>query len=142
MYSIRHFLTIKAPQTMVYKALTTQEGLSQWWTRETCAAPVVGSIAVLQFANGYTKRLKVTVLEPEHRVEWFCENAHEEWVGTRFWFDLSDHDGETFVQFAQEGWCEQTDWYARCNHDWGKYMQSLKQYCETGKGVPFQEQSV
>ena len=29
------------------------------------------------------------------------------------------------------------EFYAHCNFQWGKYLVSLKEYCETGKGFPF-----
>jgi hypothetical protein len=30
------------------------------------------------------------------------------------------------------------DFYANCNFHWGFYLQSLKDFCESGKGKPFQ----
>ncbi|MEJ2536416.1 MAG: hypothetical protein P8048_05090 [Calditrichia bacterium] len=45
MEEIRHFLNIKSSPEKVYRAITEQEGLASWWTRETIAKPQIGSIA-------------------------------------------------------------------------------------------------
>ncbi len=42
MADIRHWVGIAAPQTRVYQAVATREGLSGWWTREVDGDPGVG----------------------------------------------------------------------------------------------------
>ncbi len=138
MADIRHLFTINAPASKVYKAITDQEGLANWWTKETKAEPTVGSIAEFRFGERYLNRMRITSLVPDKKVTWECIQGDREWVGTRFVFDLEEREGKTLVRFAHTNWNEATDFYARCNYHWGHYMVSLKNYCETGKGTPYQ----
>jgi uncharacterized protein YndB with AHSA1/START domain len=63
MKSICHRLQIQAPVEKVYEALTTQEGLSGWWTPDTIAKPETGSIARFTF-DDYFKEMKIEELKP------------------------------------------------------------------------------
>jgi hypothetical protein len=82
--------------------------------------------------------MKVTRLEPDRAVEWQCLDGDDEWIGTTFWFHLEEKDGRTTLRFTHGRWRESTDFLASCNYQWGSYMRSLKRYCETGEGSPFQ----
>jgi uncharacterized protein YndB with AHSA1/START domain len=137
MPDMRHLVTINAPAGVVYRAITEPKGLAAWWTQETVAQPKVGAILEFTFGDEYHDKMRVTDLAPNRRVEWECIEGHEEWVGTRFTFDLEEKDGATVVRFAHTDWAAATDFYALCNTTWGYYMLSLKTYCETGKGTPF-----
>jgi uncharacterized protein YndB with AHSA1/START domain len=137
MAELKHLVEINAPASKVYRALTEQEGLAGWWTLETVAEPKVGGILELTFGDKYYDKMRVTGLEPNRRVEWECIQGHEEWVGTTFVFDLEEKDGTTALRFTQGNWRAATDFFALCNTTWGYYMQSIKEYCETGTGKPF-----
>ena len=137
MAEIRHYLLIRARPGVVYRALTEQSGLAAWWTRETVAEPRVGSIAEFKFGDRYHNKMTLTALEPDRRVEWECFEGDKEWVGTRFVFELEEKEGRTILRFGQLDWRQETDFFALCNTTWAHYMQSLKQYCETGEGTPF-----
>ncbi len=139
MSEIRHLLKINTPASAVYQALTHQAGLQQWWTPETTAMPVVGSVNEFNFGPKYHNKMKVIRLEPDRAVEWECLEGDKEWIGTTFHFLLEeDDDGQSTLRFTHGNWREPTDFLAHCNYKWGYYMRSLKFYCETGKGTPFQ----
>ena len=140
MPDIKHLVTIEAPVGTVYKAVTEQAGLAGWWTKETVAGFKVGSILEFKFGDKYHNKMRLTKLEENRRVEWECFEGDKEWVGTTFTFDLEAKDGKTVLRFSQDGWRAGTDFYALCNTTWAFYMQSLKSYCETGKGTPFPEE--
>lgn len=53
--SIYQRLLIKVPVEKVYEALTTQEGLTGWWTPDTIAKPEKGSILRFGFGPDYFK---------------------------------------------------------------------------------------
>ncbi len=139
MEHIRHYLTINAPVQKVYDAFTTQEGLSNWWTKETIAKPEEGFLNEFMFGDAGHEKMRVTRLEPNKSVHWTCEEGSPEWVGTNFSFDLSEKDEKTILQFAHKDWREATEFYAICNYHWGYFMHSLKNLCETGKGTPYPE---
>ena len=93
---------------------------------------------LLQFDFGDYKgpTFKVTELEPNERLIWECVSDHG-WLGHTFIFELDQNDGKTRIRFSHNGWEEQSDFYAGCSFSWGRYMQSLRQYCETGNGEAF-----
>ncbi len=137
MAAIRHQFTIDAPAATVYAALTEQRGLAGWWTLETIAEPVVGSVAEFIFGDTYHDKMRVTRLESDLRVEWECFAGHEQWLGTTFVFDLEARGEQTIVRFTHGDWRDATEYLAICNYHWGFYLRSLKAYCETGKGEPY-----
>ena len=137
MAEIKHFLSIKASSEKVYRAITEQEGLASWWTRETIAKPQIGSIAEFKFGDRYHNKMRIIRLESQKIVEWECLMGDKEWIGTTFRFELIPDKENTNLRFTHGKWKEMTDFFASCNFQWGHYMRSLKDYCETGKGEPF-----
>ena len=137
MAEIKFLLTIRAPSEVVYKAITEQNGLAGWWTLDTIAEPVVGSIAEFRFGDIYHNKMRILRLVANKEAEWECIQGDKEWIDTRFIFDLEDKGDFTVLRFAHTHWQKTTDFYASCNYHWGRYMVSRKDYCETGKGDPF-----
>jgi uncharacterized protein YndB with AHSA1/START domain len=135
MADIRHKLVIKAPPEKVYEGITTQEGLADWWCKQTTANPQVGFVNTFTFGNSRSE-MKVTELTPHKRVEWQCISSIDEWVDTKISFDLEEKDGRTILRFAHSSWREVTDLFDGCNYDWARFMTSLKSLCETGNGTP------
>ena len=139
MPSIKHYLLIKVQPEKVYTALSKTEGLCGWWTVEAKADESVGGTAEFIFGERYYNKMKITNLLKNKKVEWKCLEGDKEWIGTTFLFDLEEKDGSTILRFSHNNWKEETDFFASCNYNWGYYMKSLKQYCETGEGTPFNE---
>ncbi|MCH7963746.1 MAG: SRPBCC domain-containing protein [Bacteroidetes bacterium] len=137
MPSIKHYLVIKAVAEKVYTALSKTEGLCGWWTVEAKADERVGGTAEFIFGERYYNKMKITNLLNSKKVEWKCLEGDKEWIGTTFLFDLEEKDESTILRFSHNNWKEETDFFASCNYNWGYYLKSLKQYCETGEGTPF-----
>ena len=137
MPAIKHYLLIKAQPEKVYNAITKTGGLQGWWTAEAKADERVGGTAEFIFGERYYNKMKITNLLNNKKVEWKCLEGDKEWIGTTFLFDLEEKDGSTILRFSHNDWKEETDFFASCNYNWGYYLNSLKQYCETGKGTPF-----
>ena len=135
MADIRMNVSIKAAPQIVYNAITSQEGLANWWAKQTTAKREVGFVNVFTFGK-FRNEMKVTKLVPEKRVEWECINSIEEWIGTGIYFDLEEKEGRTILRFTHGGWKEVTDTFAGCTYDWARFMTSLKSLCETGSGTP------
>lgn len=135
--SICHRFRIDTPVETVYKALTTQEGLSGWWTPDTVATPEVGSVLRFAFGPDYFKEMRVEELKPYSRVKWLCLKAQEEWIGTTLTFDLEAHPKGCVFFFRHEGWKDYTPEMASCTYAWALFFRSLKLLCETGKGLPY-----
>lgn len=135
MAEIRHNVVIKATAEKIYEAITTQEGLANWWAKQTSAKPEVGFVNAFTF-GAFRNEMKVTNLSLNKKVEWHCINSIEEWIDTNISFHLEEKDGRTILRFAHSGWRAVTDTFAGCNYDWGRFMISLKSFCETGTGTP------
>jgi len=160
MPNIRHKLLIASSQEKVYDAITSQQGLSAWWTPNTNAVPEVNSISRFTFGSGYFKEMKVVELKP--LIKWVCIAGAGEWIGTTISFELQGGDKETLLSsnpemggqaeqqdgndqcailnFRHDGWKDHTPMFAECNYTWGQFLKSLKLYCETGEGRPYPNQ--
>ena len=161
MPNIRHEVLIGAPANAVFDALTTQKGLSGWWTAGVTAKAERDSVARFPFGPEYFKEMRITELEPPKRVKWDCITGVDEWVGTKFSFELESGDRDsllrsrpeaedqikqlksdtlTLLSFSQDGWREESPMFAECNYTWGQFLRSLKLLCETGRGRPWPNQ--
>jgi uncharacterized protein YndB with AHSA1/START domain len=161
MPNIRHNLLIGASAEKIYKAISSEEGLSAWWTPNTTAKEEVNSIASFPFGNGYNKEMKITDLKPSELIKWNCIKGDAEWVGTNISFTLissnkknllntnpeilgqieqqSNEEG-TMLIFHHDEWQDYTPMFAECSYTWGQFLRSLKLLCETGKGRPWPNQ--
>ena len=136
MADIRINVNIKAAPEKVFNALTTQDGLSGWWTKQTTAKPEVGFVNIFVFGQ-FRNEMKVTRLDPNKKVEWKCVNSIDEWVGTTISFELEEKPKGTLLRFMHADWRAVTDTFAGCTYDWASFLKSLKSLCETGKGEPY-----
>ena len=139
MKTIIHFFRIHSQPGKVYEALTTEAGLSAWWTTSVTIGPATPAVVHFRFAGDFNPDMQVTRLEQDQRVEWKCIAGHNNWEDNTFSFVLQNVDGETSLLFTQHYASELSDEvYGSYNFNWGWYLASLKEYCETGKGKPFQ----
>ena len=136
-YHIKHNVIFHCDSAKVYEAISTQEGIQKWWTVDTIVVPEIGGMAEFIFGDRYHNKMEITDLKPGKRVAWYCLEGDEEWIGTDFTFELEETKGQTILRFGHNNWKSQTDFFAHCNFQWGKYLISLKNYCETGFGDPF-----
>ncbi len=161
MPNIRHQLFIGVPAEKIYKAITSQEGLSAWWTPDTKAKSERNSVARFAFGAEYFKEMRIAELNPLGQVKWVCITGADEWIGTTISFDLQPGDKETLLNsypemkdqiqqskadkgtlliFHHDNWKEYTPMFGECNYTWGQFLKSLKLLCETGRGRPWPNQ--
>lgn len=159
MPNIRHEILIEAPVEKIYKAITSQEGLSAWWTPGAQAEPKYNSVARFGFGPEYFKEMKITAIVLFELVRWDCIAGADEWIGTTISFHLQAGDPTsllllhpelkdqiqqqdasgpcTVLIFHHEEWKEYTPMFAECNYTWARFLGSLKLFCETGTGCPW-----
>lgn len=141
MVNIIHRIGIRSTLDNVYKAISTIEGLGNWWTKE------VEGEAQLNGKNKFTFRsttgdikgqmvMEVKELKPQQRVSWRCVEGPDEWIGTAITFDLSQQDDQTILLFGHRNWREAVEFTAHCSMKWAVFLLSLREYVETGKGKP------
>jgi uncharacterized protein YndB with AHSA1/START domain len=135
MQDIMHLVKIHAFPDRVYQAVTTGEGIRQWWTRDAAIEPRVGAAGEFGF-NGKRFVAQVTVeeLNPTTRVRWSVANSA--WQGKDIEFSLRTDGNDTILVLAHRGFQRVDEGYASAAFRWGFYLLSLKRYLETGKGTP------
>ncbi len=136
-HSIKHLFHINASKQKVFEAISTITGLSNWWTNQTTGNATVGGTIQFRFGEMGGPDMKVTKVILNEKISWECVASPHGWVGHTFTFFLDENDGKTRVRFSHDGWNEQDDFYAICSFTWGRYMESLRQFCQTGKGEAF-----
>jgi hypothetical protein len=126
------------------------------------AAPEIDSIVHIPFSPGYFKEMRIVKLKPFEKVGWLCIAGANEWLTTEITFELMeadqsnllfDHpemegqmqqlstkDAVTLLSFNHSRWKGYTPMFAECNYTWGRFLRSLKKFCETGTGNPWPHQ--
>ena len=97
MNDIMHLIKIHASPERVYQAITTADGIRQWWTRDATTEPKIGAAGEFGF-NGRRFVAKVTVeaLSPATRVRWKVTNAA--WPGSDVEFNLKPDGDDTILK--------------------------------------------
>ena len=136
MKEIIHTVEIQAPPASVDEALTTEAGLSSWWTR---GVSVEGDRVSFTFEQGFNPVMRVEQREPGRLVAWAPESGAEPWMGSTIRFELGERDGKTGILFRHRyGQDLPDEVFGAFNFNWGYYLESLRQLCEEGAGKPFQ----
>jgi uncharacterized protein YndB with AHSA1/START domain len=138
MPDILHRVGIKSPSPNgVYRALTTIDGLSDWWTSTTQGDSKTGGTVHFRFGDRGFFDMKVLQLDPAKRVLWEVVDGPAEWIGTTVSLELKQEGEQTTVLFGHRGWREQSEFMHHCSTKWASYLMSLKSLIEAGEGAPF-----
>jgi len=136
MVDILHRVGITAPQTAVYEALTTPDGLAGWWTEDTSGDGATGGVLEFRFPPFGGFDMKVLDTQPGEHVLWEVIDGPEEWVGTQITWDLRTEEEYTIVMFTHRGWREPVEFMHHCSTKWATFLLSLKALVEAGEGSP------
>lgn len=137
MATIYHKVGIKASPEVIYQALTTDKGLSGWWTSTTEGAGDVRSIIDFKF-NETVVQFRVKELIQNKKVVWkHLGEMPPEWADTEISFGFELTDEQVLLHMKHSNWQDQTPFYAHCNLKWATFLLSLKDLLEKGQGKPF-----
>ena len=140
MNNIHHIFHINAPFEKVFKALSISNGIGGWWTPDTSGNSIPGGILTLKFGEMAQMQLKVLELEKNKTIVWENISGMPAWIGSIIRFELSTNDNKVRINFTHSGFKSiDTDYLAAINFTWGRYLVSLRNLCEKGKGNPFPE---
>jgi uncharacterized protein YndB with AHSA1/START domain len=131
---------VAAPPEEVYRALTTQAGVTSWWSTRSEVPGEVGGVVKVAFPDApFTWDLRVDDAEPGSRLAWHCVGGPPPWIGTDIVFQLAPGaDGQgTRVLFDHVGWADADAMYRIVTYGWGQVLSHLKAYAETGKPTPY-----
>ncbi|HKT40746.1 MAG TPA: SRPBCC domain-containing protein [Rhodanobacteraceae bacterium] len=138
MADILHLLQIQAPRESVYQAIATAEGLRNWLSRDADLDTELGGDGEIRFAEG-KRILKIGLreLKPTTRIVWkVLSAAMPTWEDTTVAFEMTSEGDGTMLHFRHRGFQQADDLFAMSTTIWASFLISLKQYLETGKGMP------
>ena len=129
---------INSPKEKVFKALTNSNELSKWYTTVVKGEFKLNEIISFEFVNFAEIKFKVIALTQNESVHLkVVESTFDNLLGHIMKYDLDENNGKTRVRFTHDGFEEMDDFYANMNYSSAKYLESLRQYCQTGKGEAF-----
>jgi uncharacterized protein YndB with AHSA1/START domain len=139
MPDIMHLIKIRVPVDRVYEALTTAEGIRNWWTRDAVLDPFVGGTGEFRFHPSQTvTTVRIDELNAPLRIVWttIASNAPGGWDGTTISFDLRAENNGTVLLLTHRGFAQADEGYAGVTTSWACRLVSLQLYLETGRGAP------
>lgn len=139
MKKILHVVEIPASRNEVYRAITTEEGLSNWWTTDVSADVRPDGVIEFRFGEEFKPTMRITQLDEGRAVGWHCISGNDVWVDSTISFNLSDNEDTTQLMFTHTYATDLPDVaFGTFNFNWAYYLDSLREYCESGTGKPFQ----
>jgi uncharacterized protein YndB with AHSA1/START domain len=132
-------IRVKASPGALFDALTNVSGLAAWWTPATGSGDTGGE---LSFFMNSPEPLVIHVDEATRptSVQWTVTDCPflPDWVGTRPAFTITPvEDDASELQFRHHGLAPELDCIEMCTRSWDHFMVSLRDYVETGRGMPF-----
>ena len=137
MIPIKLLMHINSTKEKVFKALTESNELSEWYTTVVNGKFKLNQIISFEFVNFAKFKFKVIAIVQNESVYLEIVESEFDNVGHMMKYDLDENDGKTRVRYTYEGFNEMDDSYANMNYSSAKYLESLRQYCQTGKGEAF-----
>jgi len=138
MADIFHDFPIKVAPDRVFRAVSTPQGLDQWWTKQSEGAPSQGAEYKLSFGPQYDWSAKVTRCVPNSEFELEMVRADDDWIGTRVGLRLEERGNTTWVRFHHTGWPGANEHYRISCNCWAMYLRILRRYLEHGESVPYE----
>src|SRR5262249_57407461 len=74
-----------------------------------------------------------------HGIEMTCvkHKSRPEWLDTHLAFRVIPAGNGAYVDLLHDGYRDRDDCYAQCVEAWTCALESLRAYCETGRGTPY-----
>ena len=137
MIPIKHLFHINKPKEEVFKALSDQKSLSNWYTTGVSGEFKKGAIVTFDFVNFASFKFKIVSYKKNEYIHFECVESEWDNIGHVMKYNLDENEGKTRVRYTYEGFTEMDDSYSNMNYSSGKYLESLRQYCQNGKGEAF-----
>ncbi|MDI9311604.1 MAG: SRPBCC domain-containing protein [Limnohabitans sp.] len=141
MPTIYHDFWINTTIEKVFEAVSTPQGLNNWWTKRCSGKCELKSEYNLYFTDEYDWLAEITKLVQNESIEFKMTKATPEWLSTSFGFVLKKENNATKVEFYHKDWSEVTQEYRVTSFCWADLLRQLKQYLEKGIITPFEERS-
>ena len=137
-------IKVQAPVDKVFKACSSQNGIQGWWCQNSSVAENLSGISKLTFNKQGTlvnMEFRTDALENGKRVMWTCtNNDNPSWIGTSLNFNFETEGEITLINFSHSGFDTNSandEMQKTISDTWVFFMNSLKSFCEKGKGQPW-----
>ena len=120
MHTIYHDVFIKSEPSLIYKAVSTSQGLNNWWTLKSSGFPRLGELYNFYFTPEYDWHGEVVKADKDVSFHIKMIKADEDWSPTVFGFDFKKVKEGTWVQFWHKGWPECNHHFRRSSWCWGR----------------------
>ena len=137
MIPIKHLFHINNSIKDVFIALSNKEKMKKWYTTGVEGIFEKDEIITFEFVNLATFKFKIIFLVENQSIHLECVQSEWDNVGHIIKYDLDENDGKTRVRYTYEGFSEMNDSYSNMNYSSGKYLESLRQFCQTGIGEAY-----
>ena len=132
-HTIDHLMHINAPISKVFKAISEANNIKQWYTTDV----VENEDKTKTFKWGEMFLIiKCTEIENK-KITWEFLESSMPIESLYMTYELSENEGKTRVKFSYGNFSEKSDFYANQNFSSAKYLESLRQFCQTGNGEAF-----
>lgn len=139
MPNILHDFMVKADPSTVYRAITTPDGLNQWWTQRAQGRALAGDEYELWFGPDADWRARVTEAVPGRSFGLEMTGAAADWLGTRVRFALEAEGDWTKVRFSHSGWQSESEHFRVSSYCWAMYLRVMRRFVESGEQVPYED---
>ncbi|MFB9239027.1 SRPBCC domain-containing protein [Plantactinospora siamensis] len=136
----QQILRVRAGAQALFDALTDPAGLASWWTRVTGSGEAGGELRFYFDSPENPCVMRVDEATRPTSVRWTVTACGflPDWVGTRPTFAITPIDaGAAELRFRHEGLTAELDCIDQCTSGWNHFLESLRRYAETGRGMPF-----
>jgi uncharacterized protein YndB with AHSA1/START domain len=146
--AIKLKIGIDASPGVIFDAITTNDGYHGWWTASCDIDCSLGHRSSVRFEKEEaTEAMVFETLEfiKNETLVWRCleNNVFPSWIGTTLSFEISSAPKQSILNFVQKSddpnWKNHAD-YQSSKGGWGHFLTSLKDYCETGEGQPWEQE--
>ena len=137
MTPIKHLLHIKSNKEEVFSALSKPDKISKWYTTIVTGEFKLDQIVIFEFVNFASFKFKITEYVQDELITMECVESDMPVVGHVMKYEIDENDGKSRVRYSYNGFLEMDDSYANMNFSSAKYLESLRQFCQTGIGEAF-----
>lgn len=140
-YNIYHNLTIKSSANQLFEAITTPEGLINWWPLKCSGEPEEGAEYRFYFGPEYDWNAEVVTCKPDHYFRLKMTKSDPDWDASHLEFTLDQKEDEVMLKFAHRNWPEDNDHFKHSSYCWALLLNGLKNYVEKGIVIPFENRN-
>ncbi len=122
--------TIFKDDKTIFRFLTDQNLLMQWYAPQVIAIPLEGTTAAFAFDSDVNFKMKITKLKEFEKLQWLCVDGNVDWLGSNVIFSLKTIDSNKCLLTFRQSKIDNEKKLEQWKNSWGNYLKILKEKCE------------